>query len=307
MSVALVDFWIIHGLIQEGDTWFTEAVKRHSPGDALRAHALSEGAWLSYYRVDLARASSRMGEALEIYRELHDTKGAGEILTRLGQLDVLQGDLVAANAKYDEGLALSGQAGDTRSVQRALRSKGQVAALQGNHAQAQVHFRDAFPLMESLGDQRERMYMLQWWAVTELDGGAFESARARLSESLAIAEALDFPIGLASTIRYFAALAAAQSQPSRALRLAGASETLAEAFDVPPVRSMEPLIQRHLEQSRRDVGAERAAKYRTEGRAMPRDKAIDYALEHNPKGRGRKNQAIGELIRQPSIRRRYSR
>ena len=67
---------------------------------------------------------------------------------------------------------------------------------------------------------------------------------------------------------YFAALAAAQGHPSRALRLSGASEALAVSE-----------VERWLRVSRLELGPKRSAAYCAEGRAMPRERAIEYALK----------------------------
>lgn len=76
---------------------------------------------------------------------------------------------------------------------------------------------------------------------------------------MATARALDLTIGIATTVIYFAALAAAQSGSVRALRLASAAESLAESAGAAPIRMTRPVVERCLERSRNELGPTRSA------------------------------------------------
>ncbi len=278
LNCALVGFWIVHGLVQEGDSWFKRALADYVVRDKLRAHALAEGGWLGFYRDDVGGATADLNESLDIYRELGDQRGTGQVLTQLGQLAVLDRNFAAAHKYYDEGLALSRKTDDVRSIVVALRSLGQLAVLEADHVRACSYLEGALTRLQQLGYAREKVYTLQWLGMSAIETADFDKAHSLLEEALTISRGLDFPMGISATIRYFAALAAANSQPARALHLGGASESLSESLAVAPIRMMRPIVHRWLEQSRRELGHERAAACWAEGRAMTQDHAIDYAL-----------------------------
>jgi hypothetical protein len=83
----------------------------------------------------------------------------------------------------------------------------------------------------------------------------------------------------ASMLAYFGALAAAQSHSVRALRLAGASESLAASAGAVTLRLTRAMVERWLDKSRRDLGPKRSAACWAEGHAMTRERAIEYALK----------------------------
>jgi non-specific serine/threonine protein kinase len=278
LNCALRGFWIMHGLVQEGDSWFKRALAKYVVRDQLRAKALAEAGWLGFYRDDVGGASADLNESLDIYRELGDRRGVGQVLIQLGQFAVLDGDFATAHMYYNEGLALSRESDDARSIVVAVRSLGQLAVLERDHVRARSYLEEALSRLQQLGDVREKLYTLQWLGMSAIEVGDFDKARSLLEDALTISRELDFPMGISATIRYFAALAAASSQPARALYLGGASESLAESMAVAPIRMMRPLVHRWLEQSREELGDDRAATCWAEGRAMTRDRAIEYAL-----------------------------
>ena len=76
---------------------------------------------------------------------------------------------------------------------------------------------------------------------------------------------------------YFALLAPETN--IRSLRLAEASESLAESTGAVPIRLTRSIVEGWLDKSRLELGPERLTACRSEGRAMPRESAIKYALD----------------------------
>jgi hypothetical protein len=73
-------------------------------------------------------------------------------------------------------------------------------------------------------------------------------------------------------------LAALQSQPERALRLAGAASALRETIGAPHSSVEQEKLEQMLEPARRVLTDDEQETYRAQGREMSLDQAIEYAL-----------------------------
>jgi predicted ATPase/DNA-binding CsgD family transcriptional regulator len=278
LSTALTDFWYIHGLVHEGDSWLKGALAGYSVRNELRARALEHAGQFSYWRDDIVGASMHWNESLIIYRELADRRGIGRGLRWVGQVTEWQGDLETAHKYYDNCLVIAREDEDARSIAHIARHLGRLEMKQGNHAAARKHQLDSVSYFKRDGDQQRTTWGLGYLGLNEIESGNFEAARFHLEEGLTLARTLNFTIGASSLLMFFGTLAAAQSHAIRALHLAGASEALAESAGAAPIRLTKPIVERWLDRSRRKVGPGRSAVLREEGRAMSRQRAIEYAL-----------------------------
>ncbi|MDQ2942507.1 MAG: tetratricopeptide repeat protein, partial [Candidatus Dormibacteraeota bacterium] len=278
LSNALSDFWYFQGLVQEGDGWFKRGLASYSVRNELRAEALGHGAKISYWRDEFDDYSARCHEAFDIYRELGDRSGICGTLPRLGEAAEWQGDFKLAHEYYDAGLAMAKEIQDASSIANVMRHVGRLAMKEGDHKSAAKYLRKGLAYYERVGEQRPTNWTLSYLGLNAIESGDLLLARSYLEGALTIARGLDFPLGLATPLMYCAALAAAQSDPVRALHLAAASESLAESAGAAPIRLTKPIVERWLEQSRRAVGPKRSAACAAEGRAMTRERAIELAL-----------------------------
>lgn len=80
-------------------------------------------------------------------------------------------------------------------------------------------------------------------------------------------------MGIIHSLEGFAGLAAAQAQPQRALRLAGAAASLREAIGAPHAR-----LEHRLEAARQTLSEAVGTELWAEGRAMTLEQASTYAL-----------------------------
>ena len=278
LSCGLYDFWLIHGLVLEGNGWAEGALANYAARDEVRAAALGDGGWLSYWCNDVAGASARWNECLDIYQELGDRRGVGHSLIQLGTLALWKGDLRRMHEYGEAGLAIARELEDVEWIWPALRHLGLLAIMEHDHTRARVYLEESLSWIERSGNQRQRHHSLQYLGMNALESGDYAAARSLLNEALSIADALDFRIGVVGTLMFLAVLAAAQSNPVRALRLAGASESLSEPLAHDPLRVSKPLVERWLEPIRQELGPERSTIWLAEGRAMPEEHAIEYAL-----------------------------
>lgn len=280
LACALTPFWVLHGWVEEGDSWLEVGLRDYPTRNQLRAAALAEGGWVSTWCGDMPGALARWQEGFDIYKELCDLRGIGQALTNLGWDANWRGDLETAHERYVDGLAMSRRGGDKREIVTSLMFLGQSFLRRGDHDNARIHLAESLALAEPLGDLRLKSYPLTWLGVTSTETGDFETARSHLEEGLRIGKILDFPLGVARALVDLAGLAAAQSRSIRALRLAGAAEAIYESLPSTRFSLEKPGLERRLEQSRQELGPERSATCWAEGRAMPQDRAIEYALNN---------------------------
>ena len=278
LNVALTPFWHIHGLDLEGDAWFKRVLAEYPARNQFRARALEDGGVFSYWRDDFSGASARWHECLDLYRELGDQKGVGRALARVGELAEWQGDFEKAHSYYDDGLAMSRGTEDAEAIAKTLTKLGRLAMNEGDHQRARTYLEESISTIERTGDLREMLIARGYLGLNAVESGDLAASRPYLAEAISIAQSLDFTFGIATTLMYFAALAAAQSHPVRALHIAGSSESLGESTGGIPIRITKPIVQRWLDRSRRELGPKRSAACWAEGRAMTRERAIEYAL-----------------------------
>jgi predicted ATPase/DNA-binding CsgD family transcriptional regulator len=287
LSAALTVLWYLHGLVQEGDGWLNRALAGYVVRNELRARALGDAGQMSYWRDDVESASTRWHECLDIYRELADRNGIAWGLRWVGEATEWQGDLETARTYYDDALALATAAEDSRLIGSILRHLGRLAMKAGDHDRARTYLEESISHFERIGDERPINFALGYLGLNAVESGNFAAARSHLEQAIDIAHTLDFTIGVATPLMYFAALAAAQSYPVRALHLAGAAEGLAASAGAASTRLTRPLVERWLDQSRRTLGRKRSAARWAEGRAMSRQQATEIALTSWTHDRGR--------------------
>jgi len=91
-------------------------------------------------------------------------------------------------------------------------------------------------------------------------------------------QALGHKRGIARVLECFACSAAAQQQPARSLRLAGAAAALRKTFGAPLTPSEQAKLERGLEPARQSLNNPTAATVWFEGWTVPLEKAIEEVL-----------------------------
>ena len=111
-----------------------------------------------------------------------------------------------------------------------------------------------------------------------LDEGDYGSARPLLEESLSLNRELGDQTAIAYLLEDYAGLAAFEALPERALRLAGFAAALRETIGAPLPPAEQARVDRMLIPARQALDPDLAAAVWAEGRAMPLDEAVEYAL-----------------------------
>jgi predicted ATPase/DNA-binding NarL/FixJ family response regulator len=276
LAAALVWPWRMNGHAGEAFDWLTILLS-DAPPNLTRARGLRAAGWLAQRRAG-PDAQPFLDEALSLTRTLEERPLLVAILRDLAFVRLERADPAGAQAAAQEGLVLA-QAGEAIPWRYTLlRPLGLAAAALGRPEEAVTHLEDA---ARQARDQQD-LYIASLalrdlgWLLLEL--GEPATARARLEECLELElprRAMEAPTTLACLV----ALAVAQGDMVRAVRLAGAASRLRHTSP----DGVRPLhlehMERHLElASEALTPAQRDAAW-TAGAAMSLDEAFVYALQ----------------------------
>ena len=156
---------------------------------------------------------------------------------------------------------------------------GHVAHAEGDLAEARARYEQSLATQRRSGDKRAVASLLRNLAMVDVDEGQLAMAWSRFEESAALVRHLRDLAGTAMLLDGLAGLAAAQAQPGRALRLAGAAAAFREALGKSHPHNLRDWIERKLAPARASLGTEATAAAWAEGHAMGLERAMAYALE----------------------------
>jgi predicted ATPase/DNA-binding NarL/FixJ family response regulator len=233
-------YWLVRGLLTEGRRWIDDVLDLPlaEARSPMRARALSAGGELAYQQGDHANAERLLRDSLAVYRELEDRRGIATALDNLGRLISRHGDPASALSFLEESLSVKRELDDRWGIAQVLHDLADLAIEQQQLA----------------------------------------TARSRHEECLLHWQALGDVLSVASVFECMAILAHSQGHTPRALKLAGASSALREQLEsatCAPVQRQR--LQEMLDSAQTTVGAQAAANYVEEGRALSLDEAVQYA------------------------------
>ena len=198
------------------------------------------GGHAAFVQGEYTSAAALVGESVALYRALADLPGAGLTLTVLGQVALAEGDFARAERLFDESEELLRAAGSWWRLTVNLTIRAIATAMRGDHAQTIALLRETLALALRLHDTQNAAYGLE---------------------------------GLAGALTML-------GQGRRGARLFGAAEALREGTgSVIRLAVLRELRERHLAALDAQLDADELAAKWAEGRAMPSEEAVAYALE----------------------------
>ena len=227
---------------------------------------------------DLETANELYTESLGIRRTLHDEPNIASLTSNLGIIARMQGDYDTARPLYEESLAIRERLGDKWGIGVSLNNLGLLALEQQDFETACDLLERAVELQREIGDR--------WFTANALHNlgnamraqGDFVTASSLYQQSLKINQQLGDGRSIAFLLEDIGCMAAEQGRPNRALRLAGAAETLRESVGAPLPPVDQAKLKRCLEQARRALGDTEADEIAASGRTIPLEAAIEEAL-----------------------------
>jgi tetratricopeptide (TPR) repeat protein len=233
-------------------------------------------------------ASILMKEALEIMRDLNDKKGISRALWQLGACFVRPGDYEQAKQYFEEALPLLRQIGDHSNTTIAISGLAEIAIRQGDIERAQILEQESLAMRREIGEPWGIAVSLGNFAWISIHEGDLEQAVDTINESLTLRRDIGDRGGSAWCLEKLAEIALitgqreSSSNPEkdfqRAARLFGAAEAMREPVDSKIDLVDQSEYKRQVVVVREHLDDAAFTTAWAEGRGMPIEQAIEYAL-----------------------------
>jgi predicted ATPase len=238
--------------------------------NALAAHARNCG--------ELAEAARLFEESRDMFAESNDPVGVAGALSNLASVLKDQGDYPRAHSLYQQCLSMFEGMGDRPRVAWSLSGQADLAREQGDVATARSFYEKCLAIFREMEDQWGVAGALADLGNLALDEGDYDTAHALFTESLRTCQVTKNKRGIARLLECFASSAAAQSQPERSLRLAGAAAALRQSLGAPLTPREQAQLDRTLQPARQALTQMAGTTAWLEGWGTPVDKAVEQAL-----------------------------
>ena len=229
-------------------------------------------------RGDLAASRALFEESLTRWRELSDLMAVARSLSNLANVTKLQGDYALARSLYEECSSIFRKLGDRTGMAWSLDYQGDVARAQGDAAAARSLYEEGLGIFRELGDRWGMAGTLADLGNLARDQKDYATSHSLYGQSIRIFQELEHKRGIARLLECFAFSAAAQLQPERSLRLAGAAAALRQILGAPLSPPEQVEFERILDRARQALTSTAGAAAWMEGWVMPVERAIEEAL-----------------------------
>jgi predicted ATPase/DNA-binding CsgD family transcriptional regulator len=282
LAAALWRFWELEGL-KENKVWLKTALEKDPGGfPAVRAKVLVGFGFILLFQGDYGGAIAALEEAILLYKEIGDSFGTAFALGNLGYAALHGGYRERVPAFVEEGEALMREGdldGHTCAFLRLILASAAVEEDDLDSAVAQLD--ESLALCRKLGDLRTVSQSLFTLGMVELMRDDLDRGAALLDEGARMTGELGYRIGGVYYVWGLGKVGAMRGRPLRAAKLWGAAEALRE--DMGMSLSYFDLAASGYEQDlaavRSTLGEASFEAAWAEGRTMPPEQAMEYALE----------------------------
>jgi predicted ATPase/DNA-binding SARP family transcriptional activator len=279
LATALKTFWWLRGHLDEGLRTLEDALSR-SEGEPpeLRADALTARGVLFYRQGQFDAAKDAWEEALSLYRDIGNPTGIARSVGELGAVAAGKRDYVRAVELYEESAALFRETGDTMRLGSVLANLGAIANLQKDYHRGRPLLEEALALHRRARADDEVALALQNLGRLALQEQRYDDAAEQLRESLELSRDLQYRELIAYGLEAVAGLAAVPGRSDHAGQLLGSAEALFEELGIVLQADDRENYEQTVHRLTADVGDDRLAALRSEGRALPPEQALELAL-----------------------------
>ncbi len=233
---------------------------------------------------EFVKAQAFEEEAVAIARAAGNKSYEAVCLAALAHALYMQGEDDRARRLAEDSLAIMAAMGHGQEVIMPIATiplsiLGRVALSAGDYQAARRYSEADVALWRELGELESApgFSSLTGLAYAAIAEGDLAPARDLLAEALALSERSGSRARLPYVLDAFTLLAAAGSQPERALRLAGATEALRSAQRYPLSPADQAVLERWLGPARTRLGDDVARAAWTAGLALSADEAVECA------------------------------
>ena len=256
-----------------------------TPSEA-RARALRALGSIAYWQGDADLASSLYEEALSIYRDIGDERGMADALFDSAWAAIGRGDIVDATSRAGDARELYERADDrggTTRVESFLVTGAYLMGGGGSKDEAIAAIRRALAVAREQGRLFDEADLLGSIGFVQFRAGEYEDALAAFRESVRLWRAAR-NVGMAPYLKMGAALELRLGRHDRAARLAAAATRAVDEMggELPSamIGDIDP-----LDEVANLLSPDDFAQAVEDGRAMSFDEAMTYALEESEGGR----------------------
>lgn len=279
LMTATQRFVEVRGLFKEAREHFAKLLTHPDAAtrDLLRARALAAAGRHAWLADDMPATLALHTEALEIFRELGDNRGAAQALADLGFHALDARDTARAKALLDEAAALAMPLNDPRLTAHIQHIRGVMAAGEGDFARAFELEEESLAHYQQIGDAWLDIIVRWNVGVTATVLGRFADARSHLAKCLRGGLDLGNRWGISYPLEAMATLAVAERQYDRAARLFGAAEAQRSRSALMPQAADHPAMRAVLSAAT-DFHGPAIENARREGHALGLDATVALAL-----------------------------
>ena len=279
LAGALYALWFYWGRFTEGRSRLEEALADGGDraSDGARAKALAGAGLMACMLNDYPAARVSLEESVTLCRRTGDRFNLSLALTLLGMMFTYAGNMDAGRGLLTEALELGRAQGSRALIAFCLLLFGLHSLLVGDDAQAERQLTESIALYRSIRNRHLLgTALVRLGDLRQRQGDPVEAKRA-YAESLSYAREGGGILNTARSLHGLAGVWAAQGDVARAARLLAVTGVLFERMGaMPPFEAA--VFARNIAAARAALGEDAWAVAWEEGRAMPWEQAIPYAL-----------------------------
>jgi len=280
LCLALSRYWMIRGLLAEGQRWIESSMSLAEPPPAsLRVRLHNRAGILAAMQRRFDQAAAHLRASVDLARQAGDTQGEVMSLNSLGAMSIERGEYAQARGYLEACLPIWQTTGDANGLASTLNNLGAVALLMEDYPAAHAWFDQSLPIFRDLGDRRMIAGVLYNLGDLSLKQGEAAPARTCLRESLELRHQIGEVGGLAEALEGFARLAVAEGRAAEAAKLLGAAAGIRESAGVPLAPVNQGDYDRAVDQARRQLGDEAYQAGFNTGRGLSPERAVALALK----------------------------
>jgi predicted ATPase/DNA-binding CsgD family transcriptional regulator len=280
LAAGLSWFWHSRSNLAEGRRWLERALRAAANGSpATRAQALHGAGQIAYRQDDCRAAYLFLTEALEIQRQLGDDPATARTLRSLGLALLSLGDYRLSTQCLEEALAIQRARADRFDVARTLGSLALLSIESGRYDAARARCEECVALARQSNDEWGLAISIGTQGELALEMGDHEAARSHLQASIGLLAKLNDGSSVAYRLDGFARLAAARSDPGRALTLAAAAAQVWKRSGAVAVPHWRRRVDESVARCRRVLSPSTATAAEALGAAMDTAEAVAYATD----------------------------
>jgi predicted ATPase/serine/threonine protein kinase len=242
------------------------------------ANSLNNLGIVAFRNNEYTAARSLYEESLGLWRELGNQRAVALSLSNLGNIAEKLNDHTLADSLHRESLAIFRELKDAHGIASSLGHLADAARRSHDYQSARTLYEESLTMFIESGSKWHIANVLAELGKLSCEQGDYTATRCLYQESMVIFGELGDIRGIARLFEGLLVLAIMQSQPERALRLAGAAKAVRKEHGVPLAPDEEIELQQNLESINPVLPVSVQETAWSSGASMSIERAIEYAL-----------------------------